>query len=112
MSKEQIARIESAELGSGLLLFYFDVGRYPTSNEGLKSLANNHYNLDSWRGPYQTRDLKKDPWGNPYIYYCPGQHGDYDLLSCGADGVEGSADDVVSYAKSGELRFAAGRVKG
>jgi general secretion pathway protein G len=108
---EQIARIEIAELGGGLLLFYFDIGRYPSSSEGLKSLAHNHSNLDSWRGPYLTRDLKKDSWGNPYIYYCPGRHGDYDLLSCGADRVEGSADDVVGYAKSARLRFAVGRTK-
>jgi general secretion pathway protein G len=93
-SKEQIARIEIAELGGSLILFYFDVGRYPTSTEGLEATAQNPSNLDSWRGPYRTEDLRKDPWGKPYIYRCPGQRGDYELVSCGPDGVEGSADDV------------------
>jgi general secretion pathway protein G len=96
-NKEQIARIEIVELGGGLLLFYFDVGRYPTSSEGLEAIAHNPCNLDSWKGLYLTKDLPKDPWGKPYIYRCPGQHDDYDLLSCGADGVEGSDDDVVKW---------------
>jgi general secretion pathway protein G len=93
-SKEQIARIEITELGGSLLLFYFDVGRYPTSSEGLEAIAHNLYNLGSWKGPYRTEDLPKDPWGKPYIYRCPGQHGGCYLASCGPDGVEGNADDI------------------
>ena len=95
--KERIARIEIKELEGALQLFYFDVGRYPTSSEGLEAIVHNNRNLDSWKGPYRTKDLPRDPWGRPYIYRCPGLHGDYDLLSCGPDSVEGDADDIVNW---------------
>ena len=72
MSKEQIATIEIKELGGSLLLFYFDAERYPTPSEGLEALAYAPSNLDSWRGPYLTKDLSKDPWGKPLHLPLPG----------------------------------------
>ncbi len=95
--KQQVTKIEIKELEGALQLFYFDVGRYPTSSEGLEAIVYKPRNLDSWKGPYVTKDLPKDPWRKPYIYRCPGRHGNYDLLSCGPDGVEGNADDIVSW---------------
>jgi general secretion pathway protein G len=57
--------------------------------------------MDSWRGPYLNKsELPKDPWGRPYVYRSPGQHGDYDLLSYGPDGVEGGEgenSDITSW---------------
>ncbi len=95
--KEQIARIQIKELEGALQLFSFDMGRYPTTSEGLDALVHNPGNLESWKGPYLAKDLPKDPWGKPYVYRCPGQHGDYDIFSNGPDGVEGGEDDVASW---------------
>ena len=95
--KEQIARIQIKELEGALQLFLFDLGRYPTSAEGLDALVHNPGNLDAWRGPYLAKDVPKDPWGRPYTYRCPGMHGDYDLLSFGPDGAEGGDDDICSW---------------
>ncbi len=88
--KMEIAKIQIKELEGGLELFSFDVARYPTTGEGLEALIRNPGNLEAWRGPYLKKsELPKDPWGKPYVYRSPGQHGDYDLLSCGPDGAEG-----------------------
>lgn len=99
--KEQIAKIQIKELEGALQLFSFDIGRYPNSAEGLDSLIRNPGNLESWKGPYLAKtELPLDPWGKPYIYRCPGQHGDYDLLSYGPDGLEGGEGenaDIVSW---------------
>ena len=96
-SKEQIARIQIKELESALQMYAFDIGRYPTTAEGLDSLVQNPGSFDAWKGPYLTKNtLPKDPWEKPYVYRCPGQHGDYDLLSFGPDGVE-SDDDPASW---------------
>ena len=95
--KEQIAKIQIKELEGGLQLFSFDMGRYPTSSEGLEALVRNPGNNDAWKGPYLAKDLPKDPWGRVYVYRSPGLHGDYDLFSSGADGVEGGEDDICSW---------------
>jgi len=95
--KDQIAKIQIKELEGGLQLFSFDMGRYPSSAEGLEALIRNPGDNDSWKGPYMAKDLPKDPWGRPYVYRCPGMHGDYDLFSCGADGVDGGDDDICSW---------------
>jgi len=96
-SKAQICRIQIKELEGALQMFAFDIGRYPTTSEGLDALVHNPGNLDAWQKPYLTKDVPKDPWGKPYVYRCPGQHGDYDLLSFGPDGLEGTDDDVTSW---------------
>jgi general secretion pathway protein G len=88
--KEQIARIQIKEIDGALQLFSFDMGRFPNSSEGLEALVRNPGNIEAWRGPYLNKaELPKDPWGKPYVYRCPGLHGDYDLFSFGPDGVEG-----------------------
>jgi general secretion pathway protein G len=96
-SKEQIARIQIKELEGALQMYAFDLGRYPTTAEGMDSLVRNPGNLDAWKGPYLTKsEMPNDPWGKPYVYRCPGQHGVYDLFSFGPDGVE-SDDDAASW---------------
>jgi general secretion pathway protein G len=88
--REQIARIQISEFEGALQLFALDVGRFPTSSEGLEALRSNPGNVASWNGPYIKKDLPMDPWGKPYIYRNPGTHGtDFDLYSYGPDGVEG-----------------------
>lgn len=99
--KEQIARIQIKEIEGALQLFSFDIGRFPTTAEGLEALVRNPGNLEAWRGPYLAKsEVPVDPWGKPYVYRCPGEHGDYDLFSYGPDGVEGGEGenaDITSW---------------
>jgi general secretion pathway protein G len=95
--KDQIAKIQIKEIEGALQLFSFDMGRYPNSAEGLESLVQSPGNADSWKGPYLAKSLPNDPWGRAYVYRCPGTHGEYDLLSLGADGTEGNDDDICSW---------------
>ncbi|MEJ2077044.1 MAG: type II secretion system major pseudopilin GspG [Acidobacteriota bacterium] len=91
--KANIAKVQIADLEGALGLFRFDVGRYPTTAEGLNALLENP-GLDNWSGPYLTKStLPKDPWGHEYQYRSPGMHSDYDLYCLGADGVEGGEGD-------------------
>jgi len=95
--KEQIALIQIRELEGGLQLYSFDIGRYPSSGEGLEALVRST-GIDAWKGPYLSKsELPKDPWGKPYAYRSPGMHGDYDLYSYGPDGAEGGDDDICSW---------------
>jgi general secretion pathway protein G len=103
-SKNQIAKIQIQELGQALQLFSFDVGRFPTTSEGLEGLLRNPGNIEAWRGPYLSKtEVPKDPWGKQYVYRCPGQHLDYDLFSYGPDGVEGGEGenaDITNWQQS------------
>jgi len=97
--KQEIAKIQIKEFEGALQLFSFDVGRYPTTSEGLESLIRNPGNLESWRGPYLNKnELPKDPWGKPYVYRSPSQHGDFEILSFGPDGVEGGEGENADVA--------------
>jgi general secretion pathway protein G len=97
--KQSAAKAQIELLGQALDQFRLDTGRYPTTQEGLIALMVNP-NVDKWEGPYLKKDLPNDPWGKPYIYQCPGTHGEYDLFSYGRDGSpggEGEDADVVSW---------------
>lgn len=100
-SKTKTARLQIEDFGAGLDLFSLDVGRYPTTEEGLQALVADPGDLRNWNGPYlKKRVVPPDPWGNDYRYRSPGEHGTYDLYSYGADnqaGGEGEAQDVVSW---------------
>ena len=100
-AKRDAAKIEIGQIGQTLDLFKLEVGRYPTSQEGLQALITAPAGVSNWNGPYWKRPtVPKDPWGNDYVYTFPGQHGAYDILSYGADGKEGGdgADkDVASW---------------
>jgi general secretion pathway protein G len=96
-SKSQIARIQIAEFEQTLEAFMFDMGRYPSTSEGLNALIANPTGSDSWAGPYLKKALPNDPWGHQYLYRCPGQNGDCDIISLGPDGSEGTEDDVVNW---------------
>lgn len=96
-AKEKIARIEISKIDGALQLYMFEVGTYPSEGEGLEVLRRNPGNLSSWNGPYLQKD-PKDPWGRPYVYRFPGTHDtDFDLYSLGADGIEGTEDDVGNW---------------
>ena len=83
----------------GLLDHYrLDNGSYPTTDQGLQALQTNIGNSDKWNGPYAKNGLPNDPWGHPYLYKLPGDHGnDYDIFSAGKDGQAGTADDIGNW---------------
>ena len=88
-AKTKTAQAQIHLLATTLDLFYLDTGRYPTTEEGLKILRDKPDNLPSWSGPYMDKAVPNDPWGRPYIFKSPGDHGPYDLSSLGADGAAG-----------------------
>jgi general secretion pathway protein G len=89
-AKADAAKIEIGQIGQSLDLFKLEVGRYPSSQEGLQALISAPPGVTNWNGPYWKKaTLPKDPWGNEYKYVAPGQNGPYDILSYGADGKEG-----------------------
>ncbi len=98
-SKQKAAKAQIALFETALDAFRLDIGRYPTTEEGLQALRKNP-GLEKWAGPYLPTDIPKDPWGRDYVYKCPGDHGEYDLYSLGADGKEGGEGenaDIVSW---------------
>ncbi len=98
--KQTLAKAQIQEFESVLDMFRLDVGRYPTTQEGLQALQVKPQNVANWDGPYMKKDVPPDPWGHPYVYRCPGQHGDYDLIAYGNDGAEGGegdATDIVNW---------------
>jgi general secretion pathway protein G len=100
MAKLKAAKAQIELFGTALDSLRLDVGRYPTTDEGLRALREKPSGMDSWKGPYIQKELPLDPWGKGYIYKSPGDHGDYDLMSYGLDGVqggEGENQDVVNW---------------
>ena len=99
-AKQTAARAQIELFGNALDAFRLDTGRYPTTEEGFKALREKPSGLDTWQGPYLPKEIPNDPWGKPYVYKCPGDHGDYDIISYGADfaeGGDGENKDVVSW---------------
>jgi general secretion pathway protein G len=99
IAQEEKARAKSARaqielLGTALDTFRLDVGRYPTTQEGLQALREQVYGLDRWDGPYLKKEVPQDPWSRPYYYRSPGESGrPYELFSYGADGAPGGTSD-------------------
>ena len=101
-AESKTARAQIELFGTALDTFRLDVGRYPTSQEGLSALMQKPGGADRWDGPYLKKDLPPDPWGKPYIYKSPGDHGPYDIISYGADGAPGGDDnnrDITSWER-------------
>jgi general secretion pathway protein G len=92
-SKQVVAKNQIHEFETVLDMFRLDVGRYPTTQEGLQALQVRPASLENWDGPYMKKDVPLDPWNHAYVYRCPGQHGDFDLIALGADGQEGGEGD-------------------
>ena len=101
-AKVKAAKIQIESFSSALDLYYLDAGRYPSSSEGLAALAQRPGGSTTWNGPYlKNGAVPNDPWGHPYLYRSPGQHGVYDIVSYGSDGQEGgtgTAADIASWA--------------
>ena len=83
------AKTEVESLSSALDLFKFDVGRYPTTEEGLTALVTAPAGVTTWNGPYIKKIASlTDPWGHPFHYRSPGEHGEFDIYSYGSDSEE------------------------
>lgn len=100
-AKSDTAKLQIEELGAGLDLYHLEIGRYPTTQEGLKALTEQPTGISTWNGPYlKKKNIPADPWGNDYHYASPGAQGQYDLYSLGNDnleGGEGNDADIVSW---------------
>lgn len=94
-SETKAARAQIDALGKALDQFRLDTGHYPTMDEGLAALVARPGNEPKWDGPYLTKDVPADPWGYPYLFRIPGEHGEYDLLSYGKDGQSGGTGDAA-----------------
>jgi general secretion pathway protein G len=100
-AKAKAAKIEIEQISQSLDLFKLELGRYPTTQEGLQALVQAPPGLANWAGPYWKKSsAPKDPWSHEYKYASPGSHGAYDIISLGADGVEGGEGankDIVNW---------------
>ena len=100
-AKTDTARIQIQKLGGVLDLYRLEIGHYPTEEEGLAALVDRPPQVEAWNGPYlKNRQSLIDPWGTPYVYRSPREHGEYDLYTLGADGKEGGDgedQDIASW---------------
>ena len=100
-AKTDAAKAQVQNIASILDLYRLEIGSYPDEKDGLEALIDNPGDVARWNGPYvKRRDALIDPWGQMYVYKYPGEHGDYDLYSLGADqaeGGEGEDEDITSW---------------
>lgn len=101
-AKPKTAKVQVEDLSATLDIYRLEVGRYPSTQEGLTALVQAPAGAQNWNGPYLKKTtVPKDPWGNDYQYRSPGQNGGgfdlYSLGSDGQDGGDGDAKDIVSW---------------
>lgn len=99
-SEVNVARAQIDALEKALDQYRLDVGRYPSTEEGLNALVERPQNEAKWNGPYLRKSIPVDPWGNPFVYRVPGQKTDFELLSYGKDrkpGGSGEDADISNY---------------
>lgn len=99
-AKQTVARAQIESFVTALNTYLIDVGRYPTTEQGLHALRTDP-GVPNWNGPYLTKDIPLDPWSGEFVYRAPGRSGGFEILSYGADGIEGGSDearDVESWA--------------
>ena len=98
-ARETAAQTQISYIETALDAFEVDNGYYPTGSDGLEELMEEPDEARNWRGPYLKQEIDLDPWGNPYVYECPGKHNEdgYDLMSMGPDGRVGGDDDITNW---------------
>lgn len=99
-SEIKTARAQIDALEKALDQYRLDVGRYPSTEQGLQALNAQPAGEGRWAGPYLKKGVPLDPWSHPYVYRHPGENGEYDLLSMGRDGQvggSGEAQDIVNW---------------
>ena len=93
-AKSDTARLQIEDLSAALEVYYLENGSYPTSSEGLDALVRQPQSAKNWNGPYLRKTkIPDDPWGRPYEYVSPGDHGAFDLFTLGADNASGGEKD-------------------
>jgi general secretion pathway protein G len=92
-SEVKVAKAQIDALEKALETYRLDVGRYPSSEQSLASLMVAPSGVTKWQGPYLKKALPPDPWGKPYFYKQPGDHGDFDIYSYGRDGKPGGQNE-------------------
>lgn len=102
-AKSQTTQVQIGNISSALELHFLDTGTYPSQEIGLRALVEAPPDAAGWNGPYLKNDAGLiDPWGRPYRYRYPGEHGDFDIYSFGLDDVEGGegeSKDVTSWTR-------------
>ena len=99
-SKQKAAKAQISLFETALDTYRLDIGRYPTTDMGMEALRTKPDGLEKWDGPYLPKEIPVDPWGNPYEYRSPSEHGDYEIISRGADAGPGGNDedmDITSW---------------
>jgi len=92
-SEVKTAKAQISALSKALDTYRLDTGHYPATEQGLNALVTRPANESKWDGPYLDKAVPPDPWGRPYVYKAPGEHGEYDLSSLGKDGQPGGTGD-------------------
>lgn len=100
-SKSKTAKVQIESLEKALDLYRLDLGRYPPTESGLAALNVRPQNEPKWNGPYLKKDVPLDPWGKPYMYKQPGEHGEFDLFSLGSDGQPGGTGEAADVSNWG-----------
>ncbi|WAG78401.1 type II secretion system major pseudopilin GspG [Metapseudomonas furukawaii] len=88
-SETKVARAQIEGLVKALDIYRLEVGRYPSTEQGLTALVAAPTDEPRWAGPYLQKGIPQDPWGRAYVYRSPGENGDFDLLTLGKDGQPG-----------------------
>ena len=98
-ARETAAQTQISGFSTALDAFEVDNGYFPTTEDGLAPLLEQPKEAKNWRGPYLKQAIPLDPWGNPYVYECPGKNNPkgYDLMSMGADSKSGTDDDIKNW---------------
>jgi general secretion pathway protein G len=99
-SEVKVTQAQIVSFEKALDTYRLDVGRYPTTEQGLNALLQRPQNEAKWNGPYLQKAVPLDPWGKPYQYKSPGEHGEFDVWSFGKDGQPGGTGenaDITSW---------------
>jgi general secretion pathway protein G len=99
-AKTKTAAIQIKDLEQALEMYKLDVGRFPSTEQGLESLVNKPAGVVGWNGPYLKSDVPLDPWNRAYNYKFPGERGELDIYSYGQNGSpggEGEDADVGNW---------------
>lgn len=94
-SEIKVTQAQIGALDKALEQYRLDTGHYPSTEQGLKALITHPAGEQRWDGPYMKKEVPLDPWGQPYVFKSPGEHGDYDLLSLGKDGQQGGSGEAA-----------------
>jgi len=100
-AKSKTAALQISDFEQGVEMYKLDVGRFPSTDEGLEALVSQPSNATGWNGPYLRKSqIPQDPWGRDYNYRMPGQHGDFDIFTLGEDnapGGSGESADITNW---------------